>query len=117
MDDDHMHSHTHDHPHGHPAGGAGRGTDSLVLDIGGDIGALVIHTEADRAETEIELSEGDTVTPRSHNVVHARHNKHGIAYTAVFPQLTAGTYTVWHDARTPHGTVSIDGGRVTDYVM
>lgn len=27
--------------------------DSLVLDIGGDIGALVIHTDAARAEIEI----------------------------------------------------------------
>lgn len=90
---------------------------SLVLDIGGEIGALVIHTESDRAETEIELSEGHVVTPRSHNVVHARHNRHGVQYSAVFPQLNAGTYTVWHDAATPHGTVTIHGGQVTDYVM
>lgn len=90
--------------------------DSLVLDIGRDIGALVIYTAADRAETEIELSPGapDPTTPRSHNVVHARRNRHGVQYSAVFPQLSAGRYTVWRDATTPHATIIIHGGQVTD---
>jgi hypothetical protein len=88
--------------------------DSLVLDIGGDVGALVIHTGPDLAETEIELSPVGTTT-RSHNVVHARHNRHGIQHNAVFPQLEAGAYTVWRDSLTPHGTVTITGGQVTEY--
>jgi hypothetical protein len=89
-------------------------TDSLVLDIGGDVGALVIHTGADLAETEIELSPVGTTT-RSHNVVHARQSSHGVAHSAVFPQLKAGKYTVWRDTLTPHGTVHITGGQVAEY--
>ncbi|HEX5402217.1 MAG TPA: hypothetical protein VFX16_07945 [Pseudonocardiaceae bacterium] len=91
-------------------------TDSLVLDIGGDIGALVIHTEPELAETEIELSPVGATT-RSHNVVHPRHHGSGVTHSAVFPQLTAGTYTVWRDAVTPHGTVTVTGGQVAEYQM
>ena len=87
---------------------------SLVLDIGGNIGALVIHTGPEWAETEIELSPVSATT-RSHNVVHARHNGHGVQHNAVFPQLAAGTYTVWRDAVTAHGTVTVTGGQVAEY--
>jgi len=92
--------------------------DSLVLDIGGDIGALVIHTDADRAEIEVEISPaaGDPGMHRTHNVVHARHNRHGVTtYSAVFPQLPSGDYTVWSDESTAHGTVTVHGGQVTEY--
>ena len=91
--------------------------DSLVLDIGGDIGALVIHTGPEWAETEIEISPGPPRpgAARSHNVVHARHKRHGVQHSAVFPQLRSGDYTVWLDGTTAHGTVAIRGGHVTDY--
>lgn len=63
--------------------------DSLVLDIGGDIGALVIHTGPRMIETEIEISRDGSVA-RSHNVVHARRGLHGVSYSAVFPSVPAG---------------------------
>jgi len=90
---------------------------SLVLDIGGDLGALVIHAGRDWAETEIEISPGppDPATPRSHNVVHARQNRHGTQYSAVFPQLSAGTYTIWRDTMTADRVITIHGGHVTEY--
>lgn len=90
--------------------------DSLVLDIGGDIGALVIHTGPELGEREIEISPGtDRDAPRSHNVVHARRGPGTIAYTAVFPSVPAGDYTVWRDAHAPHATVTIHGGQVTEH--
>ncbi len=89
--------------------------DTLVLDIGGDVGALVIHAGPELAEQEIEISPGtDPATKRSHNVVHARQGYGGVAYTAVFPSVPAGDYTVWHRDGTPHATISIQGGRVTE---
>ena len=88
--------------------------DTLVLDIGGDIGALVIVAGADLAEQEIEISPGaDARTPRSHNVVHARRGGDRVAYTAVFPSVPAGEYTVWHRDGSPHARVTILGGQVT----
>ena len=90
--------------------------DTLVLDIGGDVGALVLVTGPDLAEQEIEISPGaDATTPRSHNVVHARRGAGRVAYTAVFPSVPAGEYTVWHRDGTPHATVTIHGGQVTEH--
>ncbi len=36
-------------------------------------------------------------------------------YAAVYPELAAGDYTIWRDATTPAGTVTIDGGSVTSF--
>jgi hypothetical protein len=92
--------------------------DTLVLDIGGDVGALVIVAGADLAEREIEISPGAAAeTPRSHNVVHARRNRDRVAYTAVFPSVPAGDYTIWHQDGTPRATVTIHGGQVTQHEL
>jgi hypothetical protein len=92
--------------------------DTLVLDIGGDVGALVVVTGEELAEQEIEISPGsDAATPRSHNVVHARRGSGQVAYAAVFPSVPAGDYTVWHSDGGPHATVTIHGGRVTQHDM
>lgn len=100
----------------HPTPSSHACADSLVLDIGGAIGALVIHTDAGRNGAEIEISPtSDPAARRSHNVVHAHHNRHGVQHSAVFPDVTEGTYTVWADATTPHGTVTVHGGQVSDY--
>ncbi|HWM03319.1 MAG TPA: hypothetical protein VNP92_13385 [Actinophytocola sp.] len=88
--------------------------DSLVLDIGGDIGALVIHTGPELREREIEISPAtDLRAKRSHNVVHARRGGDRVAYTAVFPAVPAGDYTVWHHDGSVHATITVRGGEVT----
>jgi hypothetical protein len=92
--------------------------DSLVLDIGGDIGALVIHTGPELDEQEIEISPGtDLTAKRSHNQVHVRRSADLTAYTAVFPSVPAGDYTVWHHDGTPHAMITIRGGEVTEHRM
>jgi hypothetical protein len=88
--------------------------DSLVLDIGGTIGALLIHTGAELAEQEIEISPAGRQEPREHNVVHARRDRCRTAYTAVFPSVPAGDYTVWRGDGSPHSVVTIQGGGVTE---
>jgi hypothetical protein len=121
-DHDHDHSHDHGHSNGHrhghregPAATAAE-SDSLVLDIGGNVGALVIYANAALREAEIEISPGDNPeSPRSHNQVHARQNRHGISYTAVFPAVPAGSYTVWRHSGEAQGTVTIHGGQVTEH--
>ena len=46
--------HTHDHHHSHEdLSYAGQG--AVVLDIGGDVGALVVHMPAELAGIEIEI--------------------------------------------------------------
>jgi hypothetical protein len=93
--------------------------DSLVLDIGGNIGALLVTAGPELADEEIEISPGvDPTAQRSHNVVHARHNgRVVVAYSAVFPSVPAGEYTVWHRNGSPHAVITVHGGQVTQLVM
>jgi hypothetical protein len=93
--------------------------DSLVLDIGGDIGALLLTAGPELAEAEIEISPGlDPTAKRSHNVVHARRDRGAVAaYSAVFPRLAAGRYTVWNRDGSARAIVTVHGGQVTYLAM
>src|SRR6201992_3608969 len=89
---------------------------AVLLDIGGDVGALVLYTGAEDDEAEIDISPGtDPAAPRSHNQVHPRRAPAGTIYSAVYPALAAGTYTIWRDAHTPEATIAIRGGQVTEH--
>lgn len=111
----HPHVHEHVHPHAHPHVEEHHPRhDVLVLDIGGDIGALMITTGPSLDEAEIEISPGvDPRAPRTHNQVHVRRNGKQVAYTAVFPSVPAGDYTVWHLNGSPYAQVEIRGGEVS----
>jgi hypothetical protein len=100
--------------HDHSLGPSGTGT--VVLDIGGDTGALVIHTGPECHGLEIEISRaGVPGAPRTHAAVRERHLPHGVLHCAVLPGVPAGEYVVWRDATTPAGTVAIDGASVTEF--
>jgi hypothetical protein len=89
---------------------------AVVLDIGGDVGALVLYTGAEDDEAEIDISPGtDPAAPRSHNQVHPRRAPAGVVYSAVYPALAAGEYTLWRDPHTPEATITIRGGQITEY--
>lgn len=89
---------------------------AVVLDIGGDIGALVLYTSAADDTAEIDISPGtDPAAPRTHNQVHPRRAPAGLVYSAVYPALAAGEYTLWRDERTPEATITIRGGEVTEH--
>ena len=118
MTHDHQHRRTTAGPRLLPAEDASADTaskDNLILDIGADIGALAIYTTADRDGTEIEISPAGDHQARSHNVVHPRTTRSGIRFAAVFPALASGGYTVWRDRTTPAGTITIHGGKVTQF--
>jgi len=87
---------------------------SVVLDVGADIGALVLHTPASLDGLEIEISpDGRPAARRTHSQVRERRAGHCVQYAAVYPGLTAGAYTIWRDDSTPAATVTIHGGQVT----
>ena len=89
---------------------------SVVLDVGAGIGALVLHTPAALDGYEIEISpHGDPAVRRTHSQVRERRTGGGAQYAAVYPDLTAGDYTIWRDATTVLGDVTIEGGHVTSY--
>jgi hypothetical protein len=116
---DHAQVSPHDHaqvsPHAHTCEQAPDNADNLILDIGADTGALIIHAAMDHDQAEIEISPAGSVQARAHNIVRRRETVSGAVYAAVFPALTAGDYVVWRDAATPAGTVVVHGGRVASF--
>lgn len=95
------------HPHE-----AGQG--AVVVDIGDDVGALVLLTDAAMAGSEIEISPVDD-DRRSHVAVHARPRPgRPPVFAAVYPALAAGEYRLWRPDGAPAGTVAVAGGRVTE---
>ena len=102
------------------------GAGSVVLDLGGAIGALILETPAALSGQEIEISRiagaatpvggaGDGSGNRTHSLVRERHTAAGTSYAAVYPGLAAGQYLIWRRPDTPVGEVTIDGGMVTRF--
>jgi hypothetical protein len=120
---DHGHPHDHAHPdarpqasaagHHHTSAPSGQGT--VVLDIGGDIGALVIYTPASCNGDEYDVSPVGDPQRRTHAEVRARYTGAGVVWSEVVSGLRAGRYTVWRDAVTPVGEVDITGGAVAEF--
>jgi hypothetical protein len=117
MHDTVPHDHHHDQggPHAHAPEQAPENVDNLILDIGADTGALIIHAAVDRDQAEVEISPVGSEQARAHNIVRRREAVSGAVYAAVFPALTAGDYVVWRDAATPAGRVAVPGGRVASF--
>ncbi|WP_375486752.1 phospholipase [uncultured Jatrophihabitans sp.] len=110
---------------------------TVVLDIGGDVGALILLTPEALAGEEIEISplsdgaldvfqrdhphehpDGDGGHAhhhpgRTHVAVLARRMPSGIRYAAVYPGLAAGTYQLWNVDGTEADVVRVTGGEVT----
>ena len=96
------------------AGPSGPGT--VVLELGADVGALVLYTPAELDGREIEISPEEAVTGRrTHSMVRPRHMTTGTRYAAVYPDLAAGPYTIWADEQNPAGRVVITAGGVTNW--
>jgi hypothetical protein len=91
------------------------GSGSVVLDLGPDTGALVLHTPPELESREIEISRLADGAPggRTHSRVRQRRTPGGVQYAAVYPGLAAGDYLVWRDATSSAMIVTIAGGRVT----
>jgi hypothetical protein len=87
---------------------------SVLLDIGGDVGALSVLMPAARLGWEIEISPAGRPEHRTHTAVRERRLGSRTQFSAVFPALSAGVYTLWLDATTSaDDVVVISGGSVT----
>lgn len=91
-----------------------RSTDALILDIGGDVGALVVYTGEDLIGSEIEVSRRDDPGRRVHTVVHRRQFNGVEICAGVFPALSAGGYLAWGLGGRPDIELTITGGEVVE---
>jgi len=69
-------------------------TGSVLIDVGADAGALLIHTGASRVGEEIEVEPLEWSGRRTHVAVLTRRVGDRIAHAAVFASLRAGEYAV-----------------------
>ena len=87
---------------------------NVVLDVGGEIGALVIYARSDLAGQEIEICPLGSQGPRTHTEVHPRQVLGGQVHAGVFPELAAGDYELWPPGAATGLPVRIEGGKVAE---
>jgi hypothetical protein len=88
-------------------------TQPIVLDIGQDIGALIVYTSPELRGREIEVSPKGNAARRTHTEVLKRTVAGQTVWAAVFHALAAGGYRLWRDVLTDDD-VSIVGGTVAE---
>lgn len=125
-----MNGHSHDHDHGHDHGldhdqeqhraavaevrlpPSTEG--SVVMEVGGDVGALVVYTPDALAGREIELARRGEHRQFVHTEVRERRLPEGTIYAGVFPGVPAGEYTLLGIATLPALDVCIEGAHVAE---
>jgi hypothetical protein len=85
-----------------------------VLDIGGDVGAIVVRLSHQTLSGELEACPTDAPEHRFHTGVHFRGDTTRTTYIAVFPQVTEGHYDILHHDGTTRATVEVIGGGVAE---
>ncbi len=96
----------HDHHRVH--GGA------AVIDIGGDVGAMVAVMDAEADGTELFLRPIDDPTRTVHTGVWTRHQNGDHVTAALFCELQAGSYWVLGPDGSARLAVDIVGGELTE---
>jgi hypothetical protein len=107
--DAHEHAHRHGIPHSHesaPRGGP------VVMDIGGDIGGLIIRLDDSLEGTELPIEFADDPKRDIHTGVWRRSLGGETVVVAVYPELRQGSYRV-HPGKDHAGAqLEITGGQV-----
>lgn len=113
-------SHHHDHPsehddvHPHEDHAARPHPETVVLEIGEDLGAAIVYTDAELHGREIEISPSGADARREHKEVLERQQGGSPAFTAVFDRIVEGEYTFWlGDVALSRG-VKVAGGSITE---
>jgi hypothetical protein len=99
-----------EHGHRHTADGG-----AVVLDVGGDVGAVVLIADESARGLEIEISRLDeTSGTRQHVAVHPRFLGTRVVHAAVYPDLVEGDYLLWGPEGDAVLSVTVTGGTVTE---
>ena len=88
------------------------GAGTVLLELGAGVGALILRVPPELNGREVEISRAGSAAPRTHAQVRERPGGRGRCYSALYPGLAAGTYSVWRDEVTVATTVTVTGGQV-----
>lgn len=87
-------------------------SEQAVLDIGDDIGALVIYTRQEFRGKEVQVSlKGSNSVRLVHTAVWERRVNGRVVFAGIYPSLPAGDYVIWTH---PSQEVTILGGNVAE---
>jgi hypothetical protein len=89
-------------------------TEHAVLDIGGEVGALIIYCRPELRGKQINLSPRQSAWQTIHTNVLERRVNGSPVFAALFLALTADTYVILGRNASPIGEVTIVGGQVTE---
>jgi hypothetical protein len=108
MSDYHSHAHAWRDPHAAPGWAS-------VLDIGGDVGAVIVRLPDDTPSGELMACHRGDPAAHFHTGVHLRTVDGGSAeaWVAVFPEVVAGQYSLLTDDGDEHTPFAVAGGQVT----
>lgn len=87
---------------------------SVVMDIGGDTGAIVVYTSEALDGVEIEITRRGEERAFVHTEVRERRLSEGSIYAGVFPGVPAGEYALVPIEALPPTEISVAGGHVSE---
>jgi hypothetical protein len=85
----------------------------VVLDIGGEVGALILYAPPELHGREIEVSRAGR-SARVHAAVLERRIGGRTVFAAVYPGLDAGTYDVWRGPTSSAARVTVPAAGVAE---
>jgi hypothetical protein len=108
------------HSHAHRESRAAEGyaarphPETVVLDIGGEYGALIVHADPDLHGVEVEISPAGEDAARQHKQVLERRMNGRPAFTVVFDRIPGGRYSLWVDDEPRAREVAVAAGEITE---
>jgi len=104
LHDDHHHHEDTGRVHARP----------VVLDVGGAIGALIVHTDPELLGVEVEISPAGDDHSRQHKRVLRRQMGSATVTVLLYDNLPEGEYTLWLDGVAKSRNVRVPGGAVAE---
>lgn len=95
-----------EHHHGVARGAA------VVLDIGGDVGAVIVYLGAQSVGAELDIQPLGDPARRFHTGVHDRDVEGVVTRVAVFPEVSTGRYELLDEHARPFAVLHAAGGEV-----
>lgn len=96
-----------------PEGGIAPGA-SPVLDIGGDVGAMIVYLDGATPSGEITAHPPGRPAEHFHTGVHPRDMGGATVHVAVFPEVVAGCYDLLDPSGATVARVEVRGGGVSE---